>query len=189
MKLSHFSVSMLVVAASASVALAGTKYQTNLVPSSATSPPTPPTLSSKGQIKMLDTGKVQAKLKSVTVDGTTFVTTSTSYKDTKTLDGSEYIVILKANFAALGVPFESAIPVDLKNGNGVTNLLMSSLFALIPPGVGRSIDVEGAEVWGPLGTATLAACQAVVDTGYDLTPGDTACRQGTEIGVSGINIP
>ncbi|MBI5504459.1 MAG: hypothetical protein HY899_06635 [Deltaproteobacteria bacterium] len=135
-------------------------------------------------------GRARATLAGVTDAGGSKVTTSTSYKMTGVLDGTEYVTILEGTFTAASVPFEVAIPADLNSGTGVGKLSVSALFSTIAPGVGRSIEVTGGEVWGPLGGATLAAYQAVVNAGYDdLVPGDTACRQEPMIGVSGINVP
>jgi len=178
-----------VLMTSAAVALAGTKYQANLVPASATNPPPNPTMTSKGKVKLDDKASLKVGLKGVTDGGGVLVTSSTSLKDTGDLDGTEYIVILKATFTALGTPIEAPIPVALKNGNGSGSASLGALIGLIPAGTGRSIEVTGGEVWGPLGAGTLAACQADVDTGYSLTPGSPNCRGGSKIGVAGINIP
>src|SRR5262245_16174862 len=129
--------SVVTIAASASLALAGTKYQANIVTASAASPATNPTLL-PGKLSLQDTGKVQGALKGVTDSGGLKVTSiqppvyinSVKAKLPPALDGSEYVVILKATFTALGLAFELPIPVDLKNGNGVTNLALSSLVTL-----------------------------------------------------------
>jgi len=137
-----------------------------------------------------DVGLVQATLKGVTDSGGNPVTTTPLTK-WKTGDSSlgMYVVIVKGNFTALGVDFETVLPVGLKNGNGASKADLSSLFGMIPGGVGRSVEVTGGEVWGPISSGQAAACDTVVSTGFTLTPGDPACRDGSQIGVAGINIP
>ncbi len=174
------------VLATASLALAGTKYQANLVPTSLTAP----TLAPKGKVKMKDTGQLKAVLKGVVDASSAPVTTA---PDTKYDPGDStlgfYVVIVKGTFVALAVPFETVIPVGLKNGNGATALDLSMLFSLIPPGVVRSVDVTGGEVWGPISSAQAPACDAVVTQGFTVIPNDPSCRDGSKIGVAGINIP
>lgn len=170
-------------------AFAGTKIQMNVVPSSATSPPTNPTLTSKGKFQVDDKAKMQVGLKGVTDGAGLPVTTSTSYKDTATLDGTQYVAVVRGTFTALGVTFESALPVELKKGSGTGKVSLASLFSAIPAGVGRSVEVNGVEIWGPLGASNVAACTAVVTAGFSVVPNDPACRGGTKIGVGGMNIP
>lgn len=57
-------------------AVAGTKFQTNIVPSSAVSPPTNPTLSTAGKVQLDDKGKIQVGVKGVTDGAGSPVTTS-----------------------------------------------------------------------------------------------------------------
>ena len=189
--------SLAVLAASTPLALAGTKYQANVVPASASNPPANPTLTTKGKIQVSDSAKMQASIKGVTDGAGAPANSSTAYVTTlKThvapvLDGTEYIAILKGNFAALNISFELPIPIDVKNGNGGTTLALPALTSLIPPGTGRSIEITGAEIWGPLGAANAASCVAIVGAtppvGYVLN--DPACRGGTKIGVAGVNLP
>ena len=121
---------------------------------------------------------------------------STLYNDTKDispeLDGSEYIVILKIviPFIAGTIPVvEVPIPVDLAKGKGKTKLNASALFGLIPQGAGRTLEIIGAEVWGPLGASNAANCQATVVNGFFPGSPDPSCRGGNQIGMSGIAIP
>jgi hypothetical protein len=177
-----------ILAVSGSAALAGTKYQANLVPASAVNPPADPTMES-GKLSLKDTADIKAKVKGVTDSGGVPVTGSTSYADTGTLDGSEYVVILKANFTALNVDVEKAIPMSMKNGGGKGAVSLASLLSLLPPGIGRSVEVTGGEVWGPLGAPNAAPCQAELTAGYALGAGSSACRAGDRVGVAGIAIP
>ncbi len=179
------------LAVSASAALAGTKYQANVVPSSTTNPPSNPTLSAKGKVSLKDSGDIKVGIKGVT-DGTGAPAESTTaYKDSgyTTLDGSEYIYIAKGTFVSLGVSFEAYVPIPVKKGNGKGSLNLSSQFGLIPAGVGRGVEITGGEVWGPIGTANLAACQADVTAGAVVVLPDNNCRQGDQIGVAGIVVP
>ena len=181
----------LAVAVSASAAMAGTKYQANIVPSSATNPPTNPTLSSKGKASLKDTGDIKVGIKGVTDGGGVLANSTTAFKDSgnTTIDGSEYIYIAKGRFVSLGVDFEAYVPVPVKNGNGKGAVNLASQFGAIPAGVGRGVEITGGEVWGPLGVATLAACQADVTAGVSIVLPDNDCRGGTQIGVAGIIVP
>jgi hypothetical protein len=174
------------LAMSAATALAGTKYQANLVNASATDPPTNPTMAS-GKLSLKDTGDIKAKVKGVTDGGGALVTGSTSFKDTGTLDGSEYVAILKMNFIALGVVVEVPVAMSMKNGGGKGAVALGSLVSMIPPGTGRSLEVTGGEVWGPLGGANVAACQAELATGFALL--SSLCKGGTKVGVAGVDVP
>ena len=186
------------VAASASSAPAGTKYAANLVSNSASDPAPPPTLSPKSALKLDDKGGISAKLAGV-VDGANVpVDTSTTYNDTKktnpALDGTEYIVIIKLVLPAISglIPIvEVPVPVDLKAGKGGTKLSAKDLFALLPPGAGRTVEIIGAEVWGPLGAGNAAACTAIVGGPIpaSLTSPDPTCRGGLQIGMTGLAIP
>jgi len=166
--------------------LAGTKYQANLVPASAVHPPANPTMAS-GKLALKDTAAIKAKAKGITDGAGVPVTGSTLFKDTGAVDGTEYVVIIKATFTALGVAIEAPVPMSVKNGSGKGGLALSALIGLIPGGIGRSIEVTGGEVWGPLGGANVAACQAEINTGYALA--GSACKGGTKIGVAGVSIP
>jgi hypothetical protein len=171
----------------ASAAWAGTKYQANLVPTSSL----PPSLSNKGKVQLKDVGRVQATIKGVD-DGTGLVTTDQSFKTTGTLTGDEYVVVLKGVFVALGTPFEFNLVSELSNGNGATKVDASGLFALIPPGLIKSVDVTGAEVHGPLGAANVAGCTANLTgplPGINLPPAVNPCIGGTKIGVAGVQVP
>jgi hypothetical protein len=185
------------ILASATVASAGTKYATNLVSNSPVDPPPNPTLAAKSQLKLSDKGAIQIGLAGVTDNMGALVTTSTSYNDTKdtspVLDSTEYVVIIKIVIPAISgfIPVvEVPVPVDLKNGKGKTKLNAASLFGLIGPGVGRSLEIIGAEVWGPLG-GQAGSCQAIVANSLpaSLTSPDPACRGGSQIGMSGLAIP
>lgn len=197
-------IATVVVAVSASSALAGTKYGTNLVSIYAPQPAPPAlqikALSSKSQLKLSDKGVAAVSLAGVTNAGGLLVTTSQTYNKsiaadptTPTLDGSEYVVIIKLNVVAVNglLPvIEVPVPIDLTAGKGKTKLNLGGLLNLLPGGLSRSIEVTGAEVWGPLGLPTTN-CLAVVgaSTPASLMANDPACRGGTQIGLSGISIP
>jgi hypothetical protein len=186
-------ISMTVIAATATTAPAGTKYAANLVPSAVVDPPPNPTLSTKSSVKLSDKGAIQVALAGVTDGAGTLVTTSTSYNDTGTLDGTEYFVVIKLSVTAVAGLFpeiDLPVAVDLKAGKGKAKLSASSLFALIPPGQARTVEIIGSEVWGPLGAGGVAACQAILDGPIPVTfPPDMSCRGGTQIGISGLYIP
>lgn len=176
----------------ATPALAGTKYQTNIVSNSPTHPPANPTLSPKSAIKLDDKGKIQASLAGVTDGSGALVTTSGSFNSSGTLDASTYIVILKLHLPAIAGLFEVVefpIPVDLKNGKGKTKYNVSSLFAFLTPPNGRTVEIRGLEVWGPMG-AGAAACDALVSGPLPVIfPPDMTCRSGDHIGISGLAVP
>jgi hypothetical protein len=195
--LKQFALVAAAIAVAASPALAGTKYAANLVSNSPTHPPTNPTLSSKSSIKLSDTGSIQVGLAGVTDGGGTLVTSTSTYGDTGTLDGTEHTVIIKIvipGIAGFIERVEVPVPVVLNKGKGKTKLSAASLFALIPGGVGRTLEIIGSEVWGPLG-ANAAACQAVLDSPIPasliptMSPPDPSCRGGSQIGMSGLDIP
>jgi hypothetical protein len=174
------------IAVSATAALAGTKYQSSLVNASTTDPPSNPTMS-VGKVQVKDTGDIKAQVKGVT-DGTgALVTSSTAVKDTGDPDDTSYIAIIKANYVPLNIDVEIAVPMDVKKGGGKGGVSLASLTSLITPGVGRSIAMNGAEVWGPLGAANVAACNTELNTGFAI--GSSACKGGTRIGVGGVDIP
>ncbi len=166
----------------APAAFAGTKYQANIVPATAAAP----TLTNKSKLQLDDKGKALALLKGVDA-GAGPVDTDGSWK-TGSLTGDEYVVIAEGTFVALSAAFEMAIPVELKKGNGTTKLDTSALFLLIPPGL-RSMALGEAEVWGPLGAGNAAACLATITAGFNLPPAPNPCRQGSKIGVAGLQIP
>ncbi len=185
------------VAVSASPALAGTKYAANLVSNSPTHPPANPTLSSKSSIKLSDKGTIQIGLAGVTDGGGTLVTSTSGWPDSGTLDGTEYTVIIKMvipGIAGLIERVEVPVPVVLNKGKGKVKLSAAPLFNLIPGGIGRTLEITGSEVWGPLG-ANAAACEAVVESAIPaslyppMTPQDNSCRGGSQIGMSGLDIP
>lgn len=180
------TMAMAMLAVSASAALAGTKYQSSLVTASPTNPATNPTMES-GKLSLKDTGDIKAKVKGVTDGGGMLVTGSTSFKDTATLDGSEYVVILKANFSALNVDVEIPVAMSMKNGGGKGAVSLGGLVSLVPAGVGRSLEVTGGEVWGPLGAGNVVACQAELTLGYAIAP--SLCKGGTRVGVAGVSVP
>jgi hypothetical protein len=176
-------------------AFAGTKFQTNIVPSSAVSPPTNPTLSTKGKIQFDDKGKILLTVKGVTDGAGDPVTTSTAIKDslkatgTPVADDTTYVAVVRGTFTALGIQFEMPVPFDLKKGNGTTKLAEGAQFSQIPGGIGRSVEINGVEVWGPLGAGNVAACNSVLANVVTLVTNDPSCRGGTKIGVAGINFP
>ena len=216
-------VSIAAVVASATAAPAGTKYAANLVPYLASDQPIPPTMAAKGSIKLSDKGAIQVALAGVVeatgplicfggdtngaacttnVDcpngGTCSasgvpVTTSTSFNDTGTLDGTEYAVIIKLTVTAVEGLFpviEVPVMVDLKSGKGKTKMDVSSLLVFVTGSVPRTIEIVGSEVWGPLGGGNVAACQATIDQSIPVIfPPDPSCRGGTKIGISGLYVP
>jgi hypothetical protein len=187
------------ILASATVASAGTKYATNLVSNSPVDPPPNPTLSAKSQMKLSDKGAIAIQLAGVTDGAGAPANSSTSYNDTKdtspVLDGSEYVAIIKMVIPAVQMALpppgivEVPVPVDLKGGKGKTKLSAAPLLVLIGPGIGRSIEIVGTEVWGPLGS-NAASCQAIVASSLpaSITSPDPACRGGSQIGISGLSI-
>jgi hypothetical protein len=197
-----------VAALSASTALAGTKFGTNLVPASNIHPPSNPTLSVKSQLKISDKGIIQIGLAGVTDGGGALAGTSTVYNESvkaggpPDLDGSEYIVIVKLvipSLSALIPPppangeIEVPVPVNLSGGKGKNKFSVANLLVLLPAGFGRSAEIVGAEVWGPLGPANLMDCEAIVSNALPVNFGEdppvTACRGGTKLGISGLSIP
>ncbi len=191
-------VALAVVAAAAPSAQAGTKYAANLVSNSISDPPPPPTLSPKSALKLDDKGGISVKLSGVVDGGGVPVDTSTTYNDTKktnpALDGSEYIVIIKLVLPAIAglIPIvEVPVPVNLKGGKGGNKLSASDLFALLPGGAGRTLEIIGTEVWGPLTAAKAPGCTAIVGSALpaSLSSPDPACRGTGQIGMSGLAIP
>ena len=195
-------IAMAMMAASTSPVLAGTKYATNLVPNAVANPPVNPTLSPKSSIKLSEKGGIAIALDGVTDAGGTLVTTSTAYADSikfsppaPALDGSEYIVIIKLFIPAVAenAPvIEVPIPVDLKDGKGKTKMSVAGLLSALGSGFGRGIEIRGAEVWGPLGTAAgePGACLIVVGASIPVgLPLGATCRGGTQFGMSGVSIP
>jgi len=66
------------------------------------------------------------------------------------------------------------------------------LLGLLVPQNGRGIEIRGAEVWGPLGTAAgePAACMGVVGAAIPAgLPLGAVCRGGTQFGMSGLSLP
>ncbi|MBX3027962.1 hypothetical protein KF840_23965 [bacterium] len=174
------------VAVTASAAMAGTKYQSNVVNASTTHPPGNPTVAS-GKVSVQDNGNIKVGVKGVTDGGGAPVDSSTSYKDTATLDGSEYIYIVKLNYTALGVDVEIPVVLTMKKGGGKGAVSLGGLTSNIPMGVGRSLEVTGGELWGPLGAGNVPACTADVTAGFAIL--SSACKGGTRVGVAGIAVP
>ena len=197
-------IAMAVVAASATMATAGTKYATNLVSNQQFYPETPPTLSPKSKIALSDKGIIQIALAGV-VDGAGLpVTTSQVYNDSlkdmdtanEDLDGSEYFVIIKLYIPATsmvvpGGSVDVPVPVDLKAGKGKTKLNVSGLLGFLGASAGRGIEITGSEVWGPLTPAKEAGCEAVINGPFQASVpgGDTSCKGTGQIGMSGLYVP
>ena len=125
------------------------------------------------------------------------VTSTSTYNDTGTLDGSEYVVIIKLVIPGITGLIERVdvpVPVVLSKGKGKAKLSAAPLFILIPDGTGRTIEIVGTEVWGPLG-ANTASCQAVMDSPIPATfvipmgSPDPSCSGGSQVGMSGLAIP
>jgi len=172
-------------------ASAGTKYATNLVPTSLTAP----NLSRKSKVRVKGNGEVTVILKKVQDSGGR-VTTDQSWSGVSPMiTGDEYFVILKATFVADGTPFHISVPVELQNGAGAATISIAALFAMVPPGVVRSVEATGADVYGPLGEDKAAGCEAAIfaSLGIILFPdpalNPNPCLGGTKIGVAGILIP
>lgn len=176
----------------ATPALAGTKFQTNLVSNDPIDPPSNPTISPKSSIKMSDKGSIQVGLAGVTDGAGTLVTTSGSYNDTFAVDGTQYVAIIKLRLPAIEGLFpivELPIAVDLKGGKGKTKYSAAPLFGFLGAGNGRTVEIQGVEVWGPLGGGA-AACQAILSAPIPVIfPPDPSCRSGNEIGMSGLAVP
>jgi hypothetical protein len=175
----------------APAASAVTKYATNVVPTSLTAP----NLLKKSKVTVKDNGEVTVILKGVQDSGGR-VTTDQSWSGiSPTLTGDEYFVILRATFVADGTPFHISVPVELRNGKGASTISVATLFGMVPPGVVKSVEATGADVYGPLGTDKAADCQAAIfaSLGIILAPDpDTnpnPCLGGTKIGVAGILVP
>ena len=178
-----------IVIAGATLATAGTKWQANVVPTTAAAP----TLSNKSKASMDDKGKVQVNLQDVT-DAVGLVNGDGSFtaKTAPALSGDEYVAIVTGKFLALGVTFEFALPIELKKGKGSAKIDASSLFNLIPPGLLKSIEVQGAKVYGPLGAANVVACTALLNSAIprvNLPPAPNPCQAGALIGTTGIQLP
>lgn len=196
--LKHVAFAAMALAVTAAPALAGTKYAANLVSNSPSDPIVPPTLASKSAVKLDDKGGISVSLAGVVDGGGLPVTTSTSYNDTGTLDGSEYVAIIKMVIPGIsGIADRVELPVvlDLKAGKGKAKKSAAALFAFIPPGIGRSLEIIGTEVWGPLGGPTATTCQAIVSNALPVSvvpvggPDPTDCRGGVNFGMSGLAIP
>jgi hypothetical protein len=194
--------SLAILMASASSALAGTKAQANIVP--ANDPTTPnPTMSTKGKLQIKDSGALSVSVKGLT-DGTgAVVTTSQSWADSdftdpNSVDGTQYMAMVKLNLVTVPAPVEYVVPIDVKKGNGSTKVNLASLMVLLD-GLGnvcRSFEAQGGEVWGPLGATQLGACRAILQAGEGglgvpgvQSQGNPDCRGGTMVGVVGINVP
>lgn len=183
------------VAVSAAPALAGTKYATNLVTDDEFFPASNPTLSPKSQIKLSDKGSIQIGLAGVTDAGGAPYNSTSTFADTGTLDGTEHIVMIKLYLPAVAMilaEIDVPIPVVVTGGKGKAKLSVGSLLSLIGPTNGRSVEIRGSEVWELAGSTApeLAACQAIIDNALPITtPPDTSCRDGGQIGISGLFIP
>ncbi len=121
------------------------------------------------------------------------VTTSGAYANSGSIDDTTYMAIIKLRLPAVEGLFpiiELPVPIDLKSGKGKTKYSASALFGFIPLGAGRTVEITGVEVWGPLGMGNEAACLATLSNPIPvLFPPDPACRGGSEIGMSGMAIP
>jgi hypothetical protein len=166
-------------------ASAGTKYQASLVPTS----DAPAGLSTKSKVVLKSNGQVKVTLKGVNGGGG-LVSTDQSLRQGGMLTGDEYVTVLHGTFVALGISLELNLVAELKKGKGVAKADASSLFNLVPPNVVRAIEVTGATVYGPLGQANVAGCQANLGLGglvFEPTP--NPCIGGSQVGVAGIMVP
>src|SRR5262249_15221599 len=142
---------------------------TNLVSNSTLYPPANPTLSNKSTVKLDDKGHIVVALAGVTDAGGAPVTTSRAYNDSGqvSLDGTEYIVIIKMRLPSIEslIPVDEVpVPVDLQAGKGKTKLSAAPVFGLISASRGRTIEITGSEVRGPLGAGNAAACTAIISS-------------------------
>lgn len=169
---------------------AGTKWQTNLVPESDTDP----TVIEKSKISFKDKGQLKASIQGLTDGAGMLVTTDTSFKDNKILNGDEYFVIVSGNFPALSVPFEFNLPFEVKAGKGSGKGDFSTLFSFIPPGTHRASEMTSVKVVGPLGAANILDCFNNVTAGggnggFVVLGATNPCDHGDLIAVGGVLIP
>jgi len=173
MKRGTLAASTFAVLAIGTIAWAGTKFQTNIVPLNATNP----TLSEKSKLKMVDKGTISGKLDGVVDSGGSPVNGDGSFdggKQMGTLTGDEYAVILNGEFVALSTTFDFVLMTDLKGGKGKVKKDAAVLFGLIPGGLHRATDLGSIEVWGPVGdqVCDLAAADTCLEGGSCSTNGD-----------------
>ncbi len=182
---------------STGAAVAGTKWQTNIVPESDTDP----TLYEKSKISFSDKGKVKATIQGITDNAGMIVTTDTSIKN-HTITGDEYFVILEGFFPGVSnIAFQFNLPFEVKEGKGRAKFDATGLFGLIPGGAHRASAMTSVKVVGPLGVANIDDCQTnllagglavgnnggfVVDLGGGFV---NPCDFGDLIGVGGVLIP
>lgn len=175
-----------VVLATAGTSVAGTKWQTNLVPESALNP----TILEKSKVAFKDKGQLKASLQGLTDAGGALVTTDESYKKNGVVNGDEYFVIVSGQFPALGVDFEFNLPIEAKAGKGSGKLDVAGLFTLIPAGTHRAAEMTSAKVVGPLGALSALDCSNnLVGGGFVVLGAPNPCDQGDLVGVGGVLIP
>ncbi len=192
-------IAIAVVAASASSAPAGTKYASQPgVQQRRRSAAEPDPVDRRARSSSTTRDTSRSSLAGVTDGAGALVTTSTTLQPNQghesALDGTEYIVIIKLVLPAISglIPIvEVPVPVDLKAGKGKTKLDAGPLFALLPAGTGRTAEIIGTEVWGPLTVAKAPGCTAIVGSALpaSLTSPDPTCRGTGQIGMSGLAIP
>jgi hypothetical protein len=175
----------IILAGSATLASAGAKWQSSLAPLTVA----PPTLATTSKASIDDKGNIQVVAKGVT-DAGGLVNGDGSFtaKTNPALSGDEYMGILHGTVIPLNVSFAFNMPLELKNGSATAKFSAAALLSL---GSGQTIRVDGLDVWGPLGAANVAACQANIDNMAlpRVSLGADPCQQGTRIGVDGIHIP
>lgn len=161
---------------STGLAMAGTKFQSNVVGN-----PTDPTVSPKSKFKLAGSGDYQLGLKGITdsMGNPAAVTTGTT-------PDTEYIMIIKGD--AGGVLWDYCIPFNItKEGQAKVKGSASSLLGLVA--TGTPVGVLGVEVHEPTTAGTAAACTAVLGgaiPGVFLGPPPNPCASGARVGISGV---
>jgi hypothetical protein len=179
-----------------STAPAGTKWQMNIVPLNSLLNPF--LVSPASKIKGDDKGNTSAVLIGVTDGLGNLVTTDGSYiPATKTipsnndLTGDEYMLIVHGAYPAANVIWEQNLPVELKGGAAQIKVSAAVLIQLMPSNMSRSLFITGADLWGPLGVASVSACKDnLVNGGSFLINGaPNPCKEGQQVEGSGVLIP
>lgn len=170
------TVAMATVAVSASVAMAGTKVQGNLVGANNGANPT---VDGKSKFKFDGKGSYQIGLKGVTdSSGNPAAVTNGSTPDT------EYIAVIKGR--AAGVDWQFNVPFNItKEGQAKVKGSAGSLLTLTPSGT--PIAVLGVEIHEPVPAMDAAACTAVLTGAIPgVALGANPCANGAIVGISGI---
>ncbi len=166
--------------------LAGTKRLTSIVPVATSSP----TLLPNSKILVKDNGLLKLTLKGVQTASGALATSDKSLKSGN-VTGDEYAVILSGKIIALNLEIELGVLIEMKEGKGTTKIDISHVFGLFPNGLAKTIAWGNVEVYGPVGTNNLEACQNNMDLsdGLSFPPAPHPCVGGTHIGSGGIVDP